>query len=124
VVSDSIPHEIYEKKIIVIGDVGVGKTSILLRFTKDEFRDFIATLGTDVVSKSISTPRGEFKLSMVRTKTSSKKPTIHSSQYHSGIQQVWSDGHPLTANIIEMQTEQCLCMTLQVKNQLRVSISG
>ena len=39
-------------KIIVVGDSGVGKSSILFRFVNDEFNEFSeATLGAAFVSK-------------------------------------------------------------------------
>ena len=41
-------------KMIIVGDSGVGKSSILLNFTKDEFRpDYTVTLGVEFNSKSI-----------------------------------------------------------------------
>ena len=39
-------------KVIVVGDSGVGKSSILFRFVNDEFNEFSeATLGAAFVSK-------------------------------------------------------------------------
>jgi Ras-related protein Rab-18 len=44
----------YLFKILLIGDSGVGKSSILLRFTEDEFEeDFPCTIGVDFKTKMI-----------------------------------------------------------------------
>ena len=41
-------------KIIIIGDTGVGKTNVLIRFCDNDFRpSYIATIGVDFKIKSI-----------------------------------------------------------------------
>lgn len=41
-------------KVCLVGDVAVGKTSLIKRFVQDEFDDrYIATVGTKVVKKSV-----------------------------------------------------------------------
>lgn len=41
-------------KVIIVGDSGVGKTNILLRFTENKFKpDHMATLGVDFKIKTI-----------------------------------------------------------------------
>src|SRR5437660_12340143 len=41
-------------KVCLVGDVAVGKTSLIRRFVQDEFDDrYIATVGTKVTKKSV-----------------------------------------------------------------------
>src|SRR5437870_9567096 len=41
-------------KVCLVGDVAVGKTSLIKRFVQDQFDDrYIATLGTKVTKKSL-----------------------------------------------------------------------
>ena len=43
----------YRFKVILVGEFGVGKTSILLRFTDNSFKEEqITTIGVDYVPKS------------------------------------------------------------------------
>jgi small GTP-binding protein len=41
-------------KIVVIGDSGVGKTSLLFRFLDNEFTDQISTIGLDFKMKRLN----------------------------------------------------------------------
>lgn len=42
----------YVFKVIVVGDSGVGKSSVLLRFADDVFQDhYISTIGVDMVRR-------------------------------------------------------------------------
>ena len=44
----------YLFKVLVIGDSGVGKSCIMVRFTEDEFNEsFISTIGIDFKVKTI-----------------------------------------------------------------------
>ena len=46
--------EKYIVRILTLGYTDVGKTSILLRFTKDEFHDkYVSTIGIDFKSKPL-----------------------------------------------------------------------
>lgn len=50
-------------KIIIIGDMGVGKTCILNRFAKDEFTmEHVSTIGVSFISKDIDFGQGKLVL--------------------------------------------------------------
>ncbi len=56
-------ESLYNFKIVVCGDPGVGKTSTILRFTDDAFtRTYIPTLGVNVSEKNIKTNNSLVKL--------------------------------------------------------------
>lgn len=43
-------------KYLIVGDSGVGKTSLLMRYTEDKFHtDFLSTVGVDFKVKKIET---------------------------------------------------------------------
>ena len=57
----------YTFKIVMIGDSGVGKSCILLRFADDKFNEsFYATIGVDFRFKNISVDNKSVKLQIVR----------------------------------------------------------
>jgi small GTP-binding protein len=42
-------------KVIIIGDTGVGKTNMILRFSENNFKEnYVATIGVDFKIKTIS----------------------------------------------------------------------
>ena len=46
-------------KIVLVGDSGVGKTNLLLRFAKDEFNmESKSTIGVEFATKTITTENG------------------------------------------------------------------
>ncbi|MFW9828715.1 MAG: Rab family GTPase [Candidatus Thorarchaeota archaeon] len=54
---------VYDFKIVICGDPGVGKTSTILRFTDDAFtRTYIPTLGVNISEKNIKTDKILIKL--------------------------------------------------------------
>ena len=53
-------------KIVMIGDSGVGKSCILLRFADDKFNEnFYATIGVDFRFKNLSVDNKQVKLQIV-----------------------------------------------------------
>ena len=59
----------YTFKIVMIGDSGVGKSCILLRFADDKFNEnFYATIGVDFRFKNITIDNKSVKLQIVRIK--------------------------------------------------------
>jgi GTPase SAR1 family protein len=56
----------YTFKIVLIGDSGVGKSCILLRFADDQFNEqFYATIGVDFRFKNIDVENKNVKLQIV-----------------------------------------------------------
>jgi len=54
---------VYNFKIVVCGDPGVGKTSTILRFTDDAFvRTYIPTLGVNISEKNVEVNKIKVKL--------------------------------------------------------------
>ena len=44
----------YSVKLLIVGDSGVGKTSLLMRYCEDEFHtDYLSTIGVDFKIKKI-----------------------------------------------------------------------
>jgi len=57
----STTYEIECYKLVMIGDSGVGKSNILLRFYKDEFKfDTKTTIGVEFATKKIEIEKGVF----------------------------------------------------------------
>lgn len=53
----------YLVKLIIIGDSGVGKTNILMRFCEQDFKNnYVATIGVDFKIKTIQVDDKRFKL--------------------------------------------------------------
>ena len=51
-------------KIVLIGDPGVGKSNLLWRYTKDEFKvQALATIGVEFATKCIDIPNREDEVS-------------------------------------------------------------
>lgn len=54
-VSNTIDHKIYSYKIILLGDIAVGKTSVLSRFINNTFTDlYKCNVGVDYRSKTVT----------------------------------------------------------------------
>ena len=49
----------FKFKVVICGDHGVGKTSLLRRFVENKFdKDYLTTLGANILSKEYVTPKG------------------------------------------------------------------
>ena len=54
-----------QKKILLLGDGAVGKTSLVHRFVEGIFNErYKATIGVDIFSKNVSTENGEVELQL------------------------------------------------------------
>ena len=66
ILPDDYPKYDLSFKIIIIGDSGVGKSCILLRFADDKFNEnFYATIGVDFRFKNLSVDNKQVKLQIV-----------------------------------------------------------
>lgn len=53
-ISNEVDHYDYLFKIVLIGDSGVGKSNLLLRYTKDQFKKHSeSTIGVEFATRSI-----------------------------------------------------------------------
>jgi len=69
-------------KLLLIGDSGVGKSSLLLRFSDNTFSDsFIATIGVDFKIKTMDINGSQVKLQIWDTAGQERFRTITSSYY-------------------------------------------
>jgi len=69
-------------KILLIGDAGVGKSSILLRFTDDAFEEHLAsTIGVDFKVKTLHMRGKTLKLTIWDTAGQERFRTLTSSYY-------------------------------------------
>lgn len=76
------PEYDYLFKLLLIGDSGVGKSCLLLRFADDNYTDtFISTIGVDFKIKTISLDGKSVKLQIWDTAGQERFRTITSSYY-------------------------------------------
>jgi len=68
-------------KILLVGDSGVGKSSVLLRFTQNEFEDMSPTIGVDFKLKMMNVEDKRLKLTIWDTAGQERFRTLTSSYY-------------------------------------------
>eukprot|EP00762_Andalucia_godoyi_P006346 ANDGO_05851.mRNA.1 Ras-related protein RABC1 len=69
-------------KVLLVGDSGVGKSSILLRYTEDSFEDEVpATIGVDFKTKFVDVRNKKIKLTIWDTAGQERFRTLTSSYY-------------------------------------------
>src|SRR5437870_2332915 len=71
----------YVFKIILIGDSGVGKSSILYRLSDDKFSDVTSTIGVDYKTKIMNIDNKNIKLMIWDTAGQERFRAITSSYY-------------------------------------------
>ncbi|GLJ23293.1 hypothetical protein SUGI_0440660 [Cryptomeria japonica] len=71
----------YLFKLLLIGDSGVGKSSLLLRFTSDTFEDLAPTIGVDFRLKKMSIGGKRLKLTIWDTAGQERFRTLTSAYY-------------------------------------------
>eukprot|EP00466_Bigelowiella_natans_P019187 jgi/Bigna1/52074/estExt_Genewise1Plus.C_50108 len=69
-------------KLVIIGDAGVGKSSLLLRFTEDNFStNYISTIGVDFRFRTLNIKQKIVKLQIWDTAGQERFRTITSAYY-------------------------------------------
>ncbi|TQD89491.1 hypothetical protein C1H46_024957 [Malus baccata] len=71
----------YLFKLLMIGDSGVGKSSLLLSFTSDSFEDLSPTIGVDFKVKYVTLGGKKLKLAIWDTAGQERFRTLTSSYY-------------------------------------------
>ncbi|XP_027772217.1 ras-related protein RABC1 isoform X2 [Solanum pennellii] len=79
--SSSSPEFDYLFKLLLIGDSGVGKSSLLLSFTSDAFEDLSPTIGVDFKVKHVTLGGKKLKLAIWDTAGQERFRTLTSSYY-------------------------------------------
>jgi len=80
--SSTIPGDFdHVFKLLLIGDSGVGKSSLLLRFTSDSFDDLSPTIGVDFKLKLMTIGGKRLKLTIWDTAGQERFRTLTSSYY-------------------------------------------
>ncbi|XP_077213805.1 RAB GTPASE HOMOLOG B18 [Tasmannia lanceolata] len=79
--SSSQPEFDYLFKLLLIGDSGVGKSSLLLSFTSDSFEDLSPTIGVDFKVKIVTIGDKKLKLAIWDTAGQERFRTLTSSYY-------------------------------------------
>ena len=71
-------------KVLLAGNIGVGKTSLLLRFTQDEFEEekIYTTIGVESVTKSFNMNEEDINLQLWDTAGQERYRTLTSSFYY------------------------------------------
>ena len=68
-------------KVLLVGDSGVGKSSLLLRFTTDDFEELSPTIGVDFRLKFVRVDGKKVKLTVWDTAGQERFRTLTSSYY-------------------------------------------
>lgn len=78
------PKEKYDfmSKLIVIGDSGVGKTNIIIKFTEEYFKEnYVATIGVDFKVKTIQIDDKKIRLQIWDTAGQERYKNITETYY-------------------------------------------
>ena len=84
--SNGTIEELGPAKILLVGDSGVGKSCILLRYADDDFNaSFVTTIGIDFKMKTIKTQGTRLKLQIWDTAGQERFRTITASYYRDAV---------------------------------------
>ena len=104
----SFKHD-YQVKLLLVGDSGVGKTSMLLRFSDNSYQErFVSTIGVDFRCKNIHHEGKNVRLQIWDTAGQDKFQSITSGYYRGaeGVLLVFDITRPLTFERIRYWREQ------------------
>ena len=70
-------------KVVIIGDAGVGKTSLLKRYVENKFsKEYRVTLGADFLNKKVELNGKQYSINLWDTAGQEKHSTIASAFYN------------------------------------------
>ena len=107
-------------KILIIGESGVGKSSLLLRFTDDQFDpEMAATIGVDFKVKVMNQQGNRVKLAIWDTAGQERFRTLTPSYYRGAqVMQGWLGGG--SYNVISRAPSSCMmCPIEKVLSRLK-----
>ncbi|KAK7410893.1 hypothetical protein VNO78_02098 [Psophocarpus tetragonolobus] len=126
--SSSTPEFEYLFKLLMIGDSGVGKSSLLLSFTSDSFEDLSPTIGVDFKVKYLAMEGKKLKLAIWDTAGQERFRTLTSSYYRGaqGIvmiydvtrRETFTNLSEIWANEIELYSTNPECIKMLVGNKV------
>ncbi|KAL3626917.1 Ras-related protein rabc1 [Castilleja foliolosa] len=126
--SGSAPEFDYLFKLLMIGDSGVGKSSLLLSFTSDTFEDLSPTIGVDFKVKHVTLGGKKLKLAIWDTAGQERFKTLTSSYYRGaqGIIMVYdvtrrdtfTNLHDIWAKEIDLYSTNQDCIKMLVCNKV------
>ncbi|KAL5053263.1 hypothetical protein RYX36_033945 [Vicia faba] len=124
---DSSPFD-YLFKLLMIGDSGVGKSCLLLRFTSGDFEDLPPTIGVDFKVKYVTMDGQKLKLAIWDTAGQERFRTLTSSYYRGaqGIimvydvtrRETFTDLSEVWAKEIDLYSTNQDCMKMLVGNKV------
>ncbi|KAF9678960.1 hypothetical protein SADUNF_Sadunf07G0090600 [Salix dunnii] len=111
----------YLFKLLMIGDSGVGKSSLLLSFTSDTFEDLSPTIGVDFKVKFVNIGGKKLKLAIWDTAGQERFRTLTSS-YYRGAQGIVMGISPFVHDIYNRLVNSCYnavphCKVLKMESE-------
>ncbi|XP_040944365.1 ras-related protein RABC1 isoform X2 [Gossypium hirsutum] len=115
--STSQPEFDYLFKLLLIGDSGVGKSTLLLSFTSDTFEELNPTIGVDFKVKHVTIGGKKLKLAIWDTAGQERFRTLTSS-YYRGAQGIIMDLSDVWAKEIDLYSTNQDCIKMLVGNKV------
>jgi small GTP-binding protein len=93
------PAEVFEYKVVMVGTIGVGKTSVASRYVKDNFREYVnATIGASYMWRKERIMNKEVKFSLW--------DTAGQEQFHSLVPMYFRDSEAVIL-VVDVTRETC-----------------
>jgi small GTP-binding protein len=94
------PSEVFEYKVVMVGTIGVGKTSVASRYVKDNFREYVnATIGASYMWRKERIMNKEVKFSLW--------DTAGQEQFHSLVPMYFRDSEAVIL-VVDVTRETCV----------------